>query len=279
MELLVSNGGSALVPLYEDSKLLERLRLMANDRSVSPKVRKRLVGMIVQWKIEFGNNPAYSSLVGLGKHINVTSRNVSDIRAARRTVPEYMDDSADDISEDEFDRISVRRQENRSRNQLDNQYEIPGIDLKKAAPEINRIISDAINSSTILKNSLDLLDRKHGELSMDNDKCRINFDKCRQIRRKVLRYLQLVTEGEFLGLLISANESLVEALNKYTDYSKPLDDASTIQSSSAYSNYNDEYDDDDELQYRNDFDGTSGRNYEDSDEDDDNNPFNDKNKV
>ncbi|GMF94381.1 unnamed protein product [[Candida] boidinii] len=75
----------------------------------------------------------------------------------------------------------------------------------------------------MLDNILQTLDWEHGDLSIHSSKANDQFDKCRAIRRKVLRYLQLVDKEEFLGPLLHANDQLVTALKKYEEYSKPKD--------------------------------------------------------
>lgn len=41
------------------------------------------------------------------------------------------------------------------------------------------------------------------------------FQHARSVRRKVLHYLQVIQDGEYLGPLIRANEQLVDALKEY----------------------------------------------------------------
>lgn len=319
LELLVSNGGKPLTPLYSDSKLIERLRVMISDDNVVPRVRKKLIAMVIGWNGEFAGDAKYSSLTGLNKFAkqyykpghgtntndhNATYSSSSRVHGNRRDreVPQFMDDTADDFTADEIrsiadvsDRSAGHfRSSSGSNRDLDQAYEIPKIDIRKAAPEINRILSEATASATILRNELESLNRKRGELAIDNDRCTINFDKCRQIRRKVLRYLQLISEGQFLGLLIHANDELVEALQKYSDYSKPMSDSEIESSKNSNtasrvnrSGFISESEDEEEslatgaVSRRSDdysFNTNTNNNYE-SEDDDEANPFADRNKV
>ncbi|GMM33035.1 Lsb5 protein [Saccharomycopsis crataegensis] len=293
LELLVSNGGKPLTPLYNDTKLLDRLKVMISDDTLIPRVRKKVIAMVAGWKSEFSNDPRYSELVSLHKYAKnyYKSRSGGANQPVRRQVPQFMDDSADEFSDSEYDRISqvgsIRRHggsvpgevTGTSNAALDQAYEIPDIDLRKAGPEIDKILAAATSGATLLKNQLSQLNRSRGEIAMDNDMCAIQFEKCRQIRRKVLRYLQVISEGEYLGLLIHANDELVEALQKYSDYSKPEtsnpSNPSNPVANSGFISENSDDDDDDDDEESN---AAAFSDYE-SEEDDEDNPFADRNKV
>lgn len=52
------------------------------------------------------------------------------------------------------------------------------------------------------------------------------FEACKELRRTVLRYIQLVESEQFLGSLIHANEELVEALGLFMRLDKPIEEDS-----------------------------------------------------
>ncbi|KAK6205137.1 uncharacterized protein RJT21DRAFT_13212 [Scheffersomyces amazonensis] len=109
----------------------------------------------------------------------------------------------------------------------DEEFEIPQINYTLEAPKIRTLIGQCHTHTTGLTNALIVLPA--GESPLDNDKIRAEFDKCKKIRRKVLRYLQFVGAGgeanktaeviamdeEFLGSLIGANELLVESFKQF----------------------------------------------------------------
>lgn len=111
----------------------------------------------------------------------------------------------------------------------DEQYKIPQINYKVEAPKIRTTIADCHTHTKALENALLALPR--GGDPMDDSKASAEFEKCRKIRRKVLRYLQYVGAGdgshktpevlaldeEFLGSLIVANEQLVAAFQKFDE--------------------------------------------------------------
>lgn len=109
----------------------------------------------------------------------------------------------------------------------DEEYRIPQINYKVEAPKIRTVIADSLTYSTALTNTLTRL--PSGVSPLDDEKALSEFDKCRSVRRKVLRYLQFVGAGdetakskdvvamdeEFLGSLIHANEQLVEIFRRF----------------------------------------------------------------
>ncbi|GEQ71370.1 hypothetical protein JCM33374_g5053 [Metschnikowia sp. JCM 33374] len=113
----------------------------------------------------------------------------------------------------------------------DEQYKIPQINYKLESPKIRTTIADCHTHTTALDNALLTLPK--GTSPMDDSRASAEFEKCRKIRRKVLRYLQFVGAGdssqkspevlalddEFLGSLIVANDQLVTSFKKFDELS------------------------------------------------------------
>lgn len=121
-----------------------------------------------------------------------------------------------------------KKKTRRTRNGVryaDAEYQIPQINYKAEAPKIRQVIADCHTHTTALGNILLTLTVS----PLDDERAKSEFDKCRKIRHKVLRYLQYVGAGseetktkevramdeEFLGSLIMANEQLVDVFKKY----------------------------------------------------------------
>lgn len=109
----------------------------------------------------------------------------------------------------------------------DEQYKIPQINYKVEAPKIRSTIAECYTHTTALNNMI--LALPAGSDPLNDDKVAAEFERCRKIRRKVLRYLQYVGAGdasekssevvamdeEFLGSLIVANEQLVTTFQHF----------------------------------------------------------------
>ncbi|KAK6457245.1 putative LAS seventeen-binding protein 5 [Scheffersomyces xylosifermentans] len=144
---------------------------------------------------------------------------------ARRAISPYST-PVQKTSKEDKDKKKKRRKKN-GIVYADEQFQIPQINYKIEAPKIRTLIADCYTHTTALTNALLALP---SDISPhDDDKSMDEFNKCRSIRRKVLRYLQYVGAGddgnkskevlamdeEFLGSLISSNEQLVEVFKKF----------------------------------------------------------------
>lgn len=133
------------------------------------------------------------------------------------------------------DEKKKKKKSRRGVRYADEQYKIPQINYKVEAPKIRTVIADCYTHTTALNNHL--LGIPAGSDPLNDDKVAQEFEKCRRIRRLVLRYLQYVGAGdaaekladvvamdeEFLGSLIVANEQLVttfQALDRACGYTE-----------------------------------------------------------
>lgn len=154
----------------------------------------------------------------------------------------FLNDSADESVYRSVSTTSGRGSSQRTNLQpADRKYRIPQIDLKKEGPKISQIISDSLAAAVALQNALIVL--PSGMSALDDENCTSKFIQARAIRRKVLRYLQLVTEGDYLGSLLYANDELVKALTLYDD-----------KSGGSQSDVGEDDDDDDDDSYDSDSD-------------------------
>ncbi|KAL3234259.1 LAS seventeen-binding protein 5 [Nakaseomyces bracarensis] len=254
--------------LYNDDKLLDRLEVIALDSNTDGNGQRydsRIVAKCAQYMIQW-----YEHIADIGKRNTRTFGRIADIclrvkkdyrrkkaegsgsssrRKNRRN--DFLDDQADPFETIE-DCPSSGGRSSSGKNALtqeDKLYRIPRIDVKKHAPKIKIVISDALAAAVALKHSL--LTLPAGKYSTNDLEATENFNKARLIRKKVLAYLQVITDGEFLGSLIQANDELVAALTEYDEKSDKLGQGEPDDE-------DDDFDDDEE-------DSVA---YEDSDDDD-----------
>ncbi|CAI4057065.1 hypothetical protein N7582_000767 [Saccharomyces uvarum] len=245
LDLFISQGIKFTV-MYNDDKLLQRLQGMATNSETSgsgqkyeSRIVKKCAGYVIAWTNYIAQNDldrarAYAGLYQMGllvkqKYSKTSRSSRRGERAGGRS--NFMDDSADDTL-----------YQSGSLTSADRLYRIPKINMNKEAPKIRLIISDALASAVSLQNSLIGLPR--AKCSTDDEEATSKFIQARAIRRKVLRYLQLVTEGEFLGSLIHANDELVAALTAYDDRSAQDDAAAADEDD--HDSYNDDIYDENE---------------------------------
>ncbi|CDK29897.1 unnamed protein product [Kuraishia capsulata CBS 1993] len=251
VELLVANARGDFSAFVNDEKLLERLRVHLRDPEIDAQVKKRTLQLVVGWHNEYKNDSSRSSLyklfgqTGAEKYMKKRGPNSS---RRRSVVPNFMDDEADQSTPFEevyespdvepessssslstaapfkapWKRHEKKASQPKSNAELDRQFKIPKIDYTKEQPKILNLIAESTTLSISLNNTLQTLPKD--ELSIHSVKANREFDQCRAIRRKVLRYLQLVNREELVGGLLHANDQLVSSLQKYEEASYPHGD-------------------------------------------------------
>ncbi|SGZ58298.1 CIC11C00000001381 [Sungouiella intermedia] len=128
---------------------------------------------------------------------------------------------------DNGDKKKKKKKSARGKKYADEEFEIPQINYKVEAPKIRNVIAECHTHTTALSNLL--LALPAGSDPLSDDRIAKEFEKCRKVRRSVLRYLQYVGAGgeegksaevvamdeEFLGSLIVANEQLVTTFQQF----------------------------------------------------------------
>lgn len=295
LELLVLNSGPKIGPtIARDDKLHDVLRGIINGNgktgsgtSYHRDVQRKVRALSRGWKFELADMSEYKPLATLWKaipgakqsrtHSRNTSENIFEsglddqpksptLNGHKKVPPPRPAKSSPYLASSEEPKKKTRGNKKRRRKArggvryADEEYQIPQINYKIEAPRIRTVIADCHTHTTTLNNLL--MTFPSGMSPLDDNKCSSEFDKCRSIRRKVLRYLQYVGAGdetskiaevlamdeEFLGSLIVANEQLVDTFknfDKACGYTaeKPApdyDDDDDIDSEGYESYYSDE---------------------------------------
>ena len=180
--------------------------------------------------------------------------------------------------------------------------------LEKERPQILRTLASASVASTNLLNAIKLVNRETHRVSEDAEAVS-RFEQCKELRRRILRYIQLIESEEFLGSLIHANEELVSALMAFEVLDKSVDNDSDSDEdalegnwTSGSSKFQDSYRDMDEgfsglsispprpprpprsglsspLSPQRHLQDGDTESEADSEDDDENNPFGDRNEI
>lgn len=90
----------------------------------------------------------------------------------------------------------------------------PKFDFQKEKPNVLVAVANAIQCANNLVNSCRHVNRAEESL-LENVRVQENLDKAKAARRTVIRYIQVVTDEEFVGTLLEANEKIVEAIQLY----------------------------------------------------------------
>jgi hypothetical protein len=254
---LMQNGGPRLQrTILSDGPLLERLRIAAVDPVSDPDVRTKCKDLFSQWVASSKENPGLEGAKSLYNQLPKKQTPQQQRREQSRVLRETEEDVR---RESELEATRTRSSsiigqgEPSSPNTLRKQSASPvtlgksstfGTDsklklkkdkkskssrqvfnLEREKPAILQSIAASSVASTNLNNALKLVNRESHRVSDDPEVMK-RFETCKQLRRQILRYIQLVESDEFLGGLIHANEELIGSLMAFEILDKSIDDDS-----------------------------------------------------
>ncbi|KAL8780067.1 MAG: hypothetical protein Q9213_006626 [Squamulea squamosa] len=258
---LIENAGPRFQRAFADEPLLERLRVAATDSLSDPEVKKKCSILFRQWAASYSNTPGMERLASLHKQLpqrkNPTRQESS--RVLKESEPGENEDPfghSVSVSGGGGPMRSLRAPTTTSPTSASSStaggpsltpYGQPPtgktskahkkskapkpFNLEKEKPQILQTIASSSVASTNLMNSLKLINRESKRVSEDQEAVN-RFETCKLLRRQVLRYIQYVESEQWLGSLIHANETLVEALMAYEVLDKDLEDDSDSEAES-----------------------------------------------
>nr|ODN91769.1 hypothetical protein L203_01020 [Cryptococcus depauperatus CBS 7841] len=124
------------------------------------------------------------------------------------------------VREAEEEAERKRKVKEQSKRKRASQPKRPPFNFEKEKPQIMVAVANAIQCANNLVNACRLVNREVENVT-ESPKVQDNLDKAKAIRKSIVRYIQLVTDEEFVGTLIDANEKIVEAILLYDRLSKP----------------------------------------------------------
>lgn len=83
-------------------------------------------------------------------------------------------------------------------------------------------IAESSIASTNLLNSMQRINREQERVS-ENAECQKQFERCKMLRRHILRYIQHIETEDWLGALIQANDQLITALMTFEQLDRSID--------------------------------------------------------
>lgn len=245
----MENAGPRFQRAFADEPLLERLRVCATDSLSDSEVKKKCQILFRQWAVAYQSTQGMERIVALEKQL--PKRKKPATQAQSKVLQETEREANEDpfgSTEDEFmsgesssmasmsltprsnaaasitptlkyrpKKLKPERHSKKSRPRTFN--------LEKEKPQLLQTIASSSVASTNLMNALKLLNREKLRVSEHAETVN-RFETCKALRRQILRYIQHVESEQWLGSLINANDSLVEALMAYEILDKSVDDDS-----------------------------------------------------
>jgi len=97
-----------------------------------------------------------------------------------------------------------------------------GFSLEAEKENMKTAIADSSLAYTNLMNALQSINREKERIS-DNQQAVQHFEACKQLRRRILRYIHHVESEQWLGGLLNANDQLVHALMSFEQMDRSID--------------------------------------------------------
>ena len=304
LRALSENGGKGYKATFANEQLLQRLKDMATDSLVDPKVKRKLLSVFHSWKLAFGEDGRNKQLAGLydqysGKKVIRQTPSAPAAPASPRTsmsssapvrkptgefndlehswVPtkghatsaaDYADlaakkDEAErrraerearsaleareaeverreraiklkqeekekaeayrrQLADQDMKRRAEKERERLEKERKKNQPKRPPFDYAREKPQIQLAIANASSAAIALVNACRHVNRQQ-ESMLENLKVQDALEECKVVRRPIIRYIQVVTDEVMVGVLLDANEKIVEAIQLYDKMSKSAD--------------------------------------------------------
>jgi len=242
---LIQNAGTRFQRTFADEPLLERLRLLPRDEMVDPDVRAKCNALYRQWAVSYKTTQGLHQIATLYKQLPQSKRpQPSQSRVIRETEAEATRESPPPESPVSSTRSPASSAPSSSwtsqrppiqpqpsstssffKSSKDKKNKQKPFNLEKEKHQILETIASANVASTNLINALKLINRENQRVS-DNPECTNRFETCKNLRRQILRYIQLVESEQYIGSLLAANDELVKALMAFEVMDKSIDDDS-----------------------------------------------------
>jgi LAS seventeen-binding protein 5 len=241
LDFLIQNAGERFLRGFADEPLLERLRIAATDPVSDPEVRKKCQQLFGQWAATHKDTPGMSRITALYKQLPKRKQPAQQAqeKVLRETAPPAevpMGHSAS-ISigagpstaltspkpkKSKRSSTVFSSSSSKSHKRSNTNTSTRPFNMEKDKPEILQTIASASVASTNLQNALKLVNRETHRVSEDEDVME-QFERCKNLRHQILRYIQNIESGDLLGSLIHANEELVTGLMAFEVLDKSLD--------------------------------------------------------
>lgn len=226
LKALVENCGQRFQTTFANDQLVDRIKIMSQDQLVDASVRKLLMRVLLSWHQQFKDDPSMKMVAGLyhacggGKKSEAQRKN--EAAEAYRKLQEKQRIEAQIRSDRKAAEQLQKEEEKKSKLKNKKGVKRPTFNLEQEKPAILQSLAISQQVATSLVNALQHVNREKESVTQ-NARVQDYLAKTKVERKKIIRYVQLVKDEEFLGSLISANDQIILALELYDRLSKPVE--------------------------------------------------------
>lgn len=225
LKALVENCGQRFQTTFANDQLVDRIKIMSQDQLVDASVRKLLMRVLLSWHQQFKDDPSMKMVAGLyhacggGKKSEAQRKN--EAAEAYRKLQEKQRIEAQ-IRSDRKAAEALQKEEEKKSKLRKKGSKRPAFNFEQEKPAILQSLAISQQVATALVNALQHVNREKESVTQ-NARVQDYLVKTKVERKKIIRYVQLVKDEEFLGSLISANDQIILALELYDRLSKPAE--------------------------------------------------------
>lgn len=215
---LIQNAGPRFQRTFADEPLLERLRVCGTSDLSDPDVKKKCADLYRSWALEYKNTPGLDRIARLYKELPKRKQVVTQERSKviRETDNPFGDDEDEhqqslpsssrappppQLSTPVTGQITSFSSIAKSSKKKDKRSSRPGkhrkFDLEAEKDQMKVTIAESSIAATNLSNALQSINRERERIS-ENALAVAHFETCKQLRRKILRYV-----SDLAGALVS----------------------------------------------------------------------------
>ncbi|GKT94280.1 VHS domain-containing protein [Colletotrichum tofieldiae] len=255
---LIQNAGPRFQRAFADEPLLERLRVCGTSDLSDPDVRKKCTELFRSWS-QYKNTPGLERIAKLHQElpkrkVAVTQERSKAVRETENPFGEEEEDKPPSptsragessrpqrtpyLPYGESSNVTSTFGHSKSSSQSGGSFFGSSKDKKKKDKEkkgkrkpfnlelekeaMKSAIAESSIATTNLTNHLQSINRERERIS-ENAQAVQQFEGCKQLRRKILRYIHHVESEEWLGSLLRANDELVTALMTFEQLDRSID--------------------------------------------------------
>ncbi|KAK3384229.1 hypothetical protein B0T24DRAFT_646238 [Lasiosphaeria ovina] len=254
---LIQNAGPRFQRTFADEPLLERLRFCATADLSDPDVKKKCAVLFRSWAAEYKSTRGMERVASLYKELPRRKHAVTQERS--KVLKETANPFGDDEDEEERNPAGpsqpspaqpspasrrmasvsgapffgpqvtgqvesfshVGKDKKKKEKDKKNKKHKP-FNLEAEKEQMKAHIAEASIAATNLTNTLQTINREKERIS-ENQLALERFETCKQLRRKILRYIHHVDSEQWLGGLLHANDELVTALMTFEQLDRSID--------------------------------------------------------
>ncbi|KAJ4393812.1 hypothetical protein N0V93_003027 [Gnomoniopsis smithogilvyi] len=244
---LIQNAGSRFQRTFADEMLLERLRVCGTSDLSDPDVKRKCSELFRSWASEYKTTPGLERVARLYKELPKRKQVVTQERSKviRETDNPFGDDEdeppapAPPVAESSssrgpqlstpatgqvssFSYLSSKDKSSKKKDKKSKKSRHRKFDLEAEKDQMKVTIAESSIAATNLNNALQSINRERERIS-DNALAVAHFETCKQLRRKILRYIHHIESEQWLGSLLHANDELVMALMTFEQLDRSID--------------------------------------------------------